>query len=242
MNKLSLIAIAGSLLLAACAGREPTNAELTTLLHRADASVTDANAPLDAAAVICLRSWSGDSALTKGLAAAANMDAAKGACRSRLDGWLADATRNPSKLDFAQVSTPAATRRAMDLLAARGGSNDTGASANEAPPTVVAPAAAKPAEADPDAGPAPDIDAVLVEADTVCQKAKELIHSGSKDGRLQRYADFCSGNLTDSRNQVAQLKLNADAAGIEQLARKMDKMVSTGRALARNVENKAAGH
>ena len=239
MKKFNLIVMACSLGLTACTGREPSNVELTTLLHDQGASATDANAPLDASAVMCLRSWSGDSELTKNLPAAANMDASKGKCRSRLDGWIADADRNPSKLDFAQVSTPAATRRAMTLLVARGGAD---ASVDAAQATVAPPAPASPPPVAVDAGPAPDIETVLAQAGEVCQKAKELMASGTQDGRLQRYADFCGNNLSQTRAKVDQVKLSGDSAQLEQLARSMDKMVSTGRALARNVENKAAGH
>ncbi|MEO5624034.1 MAG: hypothetical protein ABJB02_00420 [Dokdonella sp.] len=241
MNKFNLIVMACSVALAACAAREPSNAELTTLLHRQDASATAVDAPLDASAVMCLRSWSGDSELTKNLPAAANMDSSKGQCRSRLDGWLADAARNPTKLDFAQVSTPAATRRAMAMLVGRGGA-DASVDASQSTLATSVPAPTPPAVATEEQGPAPDIETVLTQAGEVCQKAKELMASGTKDGRLERYADFCGNNLSQTRTKVDQVKLSGDSAQLEQLARSMDKMVSTGRALARNVENKAAGH
>ncbi|HET7923523.1 MAG TPA: hypothetical protein VFL30_01430, partial [Rhodanobacteraceae bacterium] len=116
LGAVAVTALAGTL--AACHhAKTPTDAELTNLLRSPAAQPNDPAARIDPGAVDCLRAWSGDAELAKPLSPAAASDAAKKACRQRLDGWIADATRNPDKLAFEDVSKPPAVKRAMALLA-----------------------------------------------------------------------------------------------------------------------------
>ena len=157
MKSLAFVVAACALATSACSTRVPTDAELVTLLQRAGTPAGDANAPLDATAVQCLRSWSGDASLTKDLAPAVLADVSKARCRGTIDGWIADSKRNPGKLEFAQVSTPDVARRAMALLAAHQPAqteHKTAAATLTPAPTAHA--------AEP--GPAPEIEATLAHA------------------------------------------------------------------------------
>jgi len=200
--------------LAACSARVPTDAELATLLRRENAPATDPKAPLDAAAVQCLRSWSGDASLTADLPPTALAAATKGRCRSTIDGWIADSRRNPAKLDFAQVSTPAAVNRAMALLAERS------PEAVQAPATPAAPVAKAAPQPRPEPGPAPEIEATLAQAQDLCTRVKAFVMTNQSDVRLNRFAEYCSTTQPAmTRNRVDRMKASGDTAGIDRIAR-----------------------
>ena len=227
MNKFATLAAACAVALAACGTHEPTNEELTTLLHREGTPAGDANAALDAPAVMCLRTWSGDTTLTATLPPAVLADSAKGRCRARLDGWIADAARNPGKFEFDDVSKPDVVKRAMNLLDAR----------TDPKTLAVRKAAEEPrqhARVAADAGPPPDIDTALTAATTTCQKAKDITATNKQDMRLYRYAEFCDKNIADTRAQVTQLKLEGSTAKIEQIAKRVDHMTKAGDRLIGN--------
>ena len=119
-DRIALIALAAACIVGMTACNRthtPSDAQLTQLLRVERAPATDPQAPLDPAAVNCLRAWSGDVELTATLPAVTTGEAAKKMCRQRLDGWIADATRNPDKVKFEEVSAPPSVRRAVALLA-----------------------------------------------------------------------------------------------------------------------------
>lgn len=228
MKKFLLLTTACTL--AACAPHAPTDSELATLLRRENAPAGDPKAPLDTAAVQCLRAWSGDAALTKGLSAAATADITKGRCRSTIDGWLADGKRNPAKLVFDQVSTPASVRRAMALLAERGPAEPAVAAAPPvaAPPMAapMPPVAAKPriqrdvaASPEPEA-PAPEIESTLAQAGDLCTQVKAFVATNQSDVRLNRYAEYCTTQQPSiTRSNVDRMKASGDQAGVDRVAR-----------------------
>jgi hypothetical protein len=223
MKKMVILGAASLLGLAACGTRVPTNEQLTRLLHEDAAAVNDPQARLDALAVNCLRTWSGDAKLTQDLPPSALAAPAKGKCRSRIDGWIADAARNPDRLEFDDVSAPGAVQRAMALLETRDGGAQ--ATASPAPPVTEgrAPRLVKPATD----GPAPEIEATLAQANSACQKANEIVASRPRGGRLPRYAEFCQNFLSKARIDVDKAKVEADKEKIDQLARKISAMTAT---------------
>jgi hypothetical protein len=221
MNKMAILGAASLLTLAACGTRVPTNEQLTRLLHDDAASVSDPQAPLDAMAVMCLRTWTGDAKLTHDLPASALADSAKGKCRGRIDGWIADTVRNPDRLEFEDVSAPGAVQRAMALLETRGG--DAHVAAASPAKEGRAPRLVKPATD----GPAPEIEATLTQANSACQKANEIIASRPRGGRLPRYAEFCADFLSKARTDVDRAKVEGNQEKIEQLARKISAMTAT---------------
>jgi hypothetical protein len=227
MKRLAFLAAACVLGTSACSTHAPTDAELVTLLHREGA--VDANAPLDAGAVQCLRTWSGDASLTRDLAPAVLADAAKARCRGALDGWIADAKRNPAKFDFAQVSSPEVTRRAMALLAAHAPAGE----AAHAAAAATAPAATP--RTRPEPGPGPEIEAPLARASDLCEEAKSLTATDKSDVRLNRFVEYCaSAPAAATRASVDRMKAAGDNAGIDQTARRVASSNAVVEGLLRN--------
>lgn len=220
--------------LAACSSRVPTDTQLATLLRRENAPATDPKAPLDASAVQCLRTWSGDKALTKDLPAGVLSDVAKGRCRSTVDGWIADSKRNPDKLDFASVSTPAAVQRALALLSER--SPVAVPPAMTQAPATTAPTA-QPAAMRPhvEPGPAPEIEATLAQAKDLCQQVKDFVMTDKSDVRLNRYAEYCTTTQpTITRGNVDRMKASGDSAGVDRIARSTAHSNATVEAMLRS--------
>lgn len=223
MKRLAFLATACVLGTSACSTHAPTDAELVTLLHR-EGAAADAKAAPDAMAVHCLRSWSGDASLTKDQPPAMLNDAFKARCRGTIDKWIADATRNPAKFDFSQISTPEVTRRAMALLPV-----------SEAPGDVAQPAAAKPPVVRAEPGPAPEIGATLARADDLCQQAKDLTAMDKSDVRLVRFVEYCTNPaFAATRTSVDRMKVAGDTAGVEQAARRVAQSNSVVEGLIRN--------
>ena len=229
MNRPLLLAAACVLGLSACSTRELNDAQLTQLLRRDGAAATDANAPLDTAAVTCLRVWSGDVELASGLPTGAGGDDAKNKCRLRLDGWLADATRNPGKFAFKDVSAPPTVRRAVALLAAHVPAPPL-PSRSEPPAELTA---ARPPAPPPPSGQvaelgAPGLD--LSRAESLCQRAQVVAQTQPPDSSLRRFADYCGGKLGDLRGSM--LAYHAHNASAE----RMDALANDARNLANVAE------
>lgn len=194
MNKYVLVPLACTLALAACSQpRVPDDAQLTTLLQRPDVRASDRSS-IDALAVGCLRAWSGDAELAKGLSVLVAGEDGRKRCRARLDEWLADSTRNPAKFNFEEISAPAVAERAMDLLATRisavpkPGSDEIPAALRKPGPV------AKPRPADPnvDLGAA---GAELAEAEALCLQTAQAGGAPGANNALQRFSQYCGRSL-----------------------------------------------
>jgi hypothetical protein len=229
MNKLVLTAMACAIGASACTHlREPTDTQLATLLHSERAAADDANAPLDANAIDCLRGWSNDADLLKGLAMRFLSDDGKQECRGGLDKWLADAGRNPDKLAFADVSAPKTVRRAVDLLAAR----RMAAIANPSKqiPTAMAP---------PVAPLVPVVDpkvelgtsgTQLSEAETLCQQVQQAAAAPDASARLKSYSTFCANSLRQLRGSMEQAARNgASPAALDEMAASANNLSTAAR-------------
>ena len=110
MDRMGSVVLAAACIagLAGCdRAREVSDVQLTQLLRSERASAQDPRAPLDPAAVDCLRAWSGDAELAKTLQPAASGDAAKQSCKPKIDAWIADANRNPDKVPLRRRERPA---------------------------------------------------------------------------------------------------------------------------------------
>ncbi len=244
MKKILFVAIACAVGATACSGkREPTDAQLGTLLRAERAAVAGTTPPVDALAVECLRAWSDDKELLKNLPMRSAGESGRKSCRARLDGWIADAQRNPDKLTFEEVSAPAAVRRAMSLL------DDVAtapkATAERAPPEK-APADWQPApiagtpETAPDGmqAPDPEVDlgahgATLAKAESACQQVIELTRTPNVNPRVGIFANYCSGTLGRLRRSMENYARKGDSDSIEKAATEAQAMLdSAHRALA----------
>lgn len=201
MKNLCLLAIACTVATTACTSsqRLPTDAQLTQLLRNERAAADDARAPIDRAALDCLRAWSGDGELRKGLSPALVDDAGRKDCRTRVDGFIADSTRNSAQLTFEQVSTPAAVKRAVELAR------------EHAPPPVAmttTPRAAPPPATAPIQPPAqPKVDlgqynADLDDAETQCRKVQEAAARPDAGKRIKGFSAFCGTSLARLRGTM----------------------------------------
>lgn len=194
MNKHVLVPLGCTLALAACSQpRVPDDAQLATLLQRPDAGASD-RSRIDAQAVGCLRAWSGDAELARGLSVLVAGEDGRKRCRARLDEWLADSERNPAQFTFDDVSTAEVARRAMDLLATptpatpKPGTNEVPAALRKPGPV------AKPRPADPNV----DLGAAgveLAEAETLCLQAAQAASASGANTSLQRFAQYCGRSL-----------------------------------------------
>jgi hypothetical protein len=236
-SRIAAVALgAAGLGLAACHGSgTPTDTQLTQLLHSERATPSDPKAPLDAAAVNCLRAWSGDIELSASLPPSASGDAVKQACKTRVDGWIADAGRNPDKLAFDDVSKPPAVKRAMALLAEHQPLNAMAPkvpSANEPPPMAMMPGAAQPT-APAATGPVDMTEAIAAvdELDGLCQKAKQAAATDATQP-IARYASYCDKRIEQMRQRIAMLQQRGNPQQARMMTDNVKRTLEVGRKLA----------
>ncbi|HEX5123108.1 MAG TPA: hypothetical protein VFV97_07660, partial [Rhodanobacteraceae bacterium] len=223
--------------LAAChRAAAPTDAQLTNLLRVPSAQPNDPRAPLDTVSVDCLRAWSGDADLAKGLSTAMGSDTIKKTCKQRVDGWIADASRNPDKLTFADVSAPPTVRQAMALLQQHRSVAAAMPSKGDQPPPMMmrqgatngAPAPTLPK------GPVDMSSAAkeLTELDGLCQQAKDAAASNSTSP-MARYAPMCDRRIAQLRERVMQLQANGGTTReAELVSDNVHRMLTFGRKLS----------
>jgi hypothetical protein len=246
-DRIGMFVLAGACIagLAACHGtRELSDVQLTQLLRTERASATDPRAPLDAGAVDCLKAWSGDANLTGGLQPASSSEAAKTACKQRIDGWIADASRNPDKVRFDELSAPPSVRRAEALLI------DHRAvaampSANDRPPAALMPA--KPVAMPP---PNPtgtvgaidvaDATAAVDELDSLCQQAKQAAASGDSAQPLARYANYCDKRVQQMRQRITAAANSGNERQVKAVTENAQRVLAVGRQLATGKQGNAA--
>jgi hypothetical protein len=232
MDRIAIAALAAACVagMAACSGSHTlSDVQLTRLLHVERVAATDPNAPLDAPAVDCLRAWSGDVELSGALAAAATTEDAKKACRQRIDGWIADATRNPDKVRFEDASSPPSVRRAVALLAERRQAIAPRLpSATDRPPqALVSNAPAEPAST----GPA-DLTAAVTavnELDDLCQKAKQANASGNTTQPIARYASYCDKRIEQLRTRISMIQQSGDTRQAQMITQNVQRTLEVGR-------------
>jgi hypothetical protein len=236
MKKFACAATASAFALFGCTHRELTDAQLVTLLHAANTEATDPNARLDTGALTCLRAWSGDAELVKGLAPGLVSDDGKRSCRGKLDNWIADATRNPDKLAFDDFVAPAAVRRAMALQTARSAASDS----HEPPAAMMKklerpPAILGPTTSTVDLG---DTGVILAQAEDTCREVQKTIAAGNKDARLKRFGDYCAATLIRMRSSMEGFAKRGDSTQMKTLEVSARGMNDTGRKLLMEASSK----
>jgi hypothetical protein len=217
---LAAFTAAGVTALAACHGSAIADEKLTLLLHAERAPATDPKAPLDAMAIDCMRTWSNDIELTANLPPVYTGDTAKANCRKKLDTFLNDATRNPDKVAFDDVTRTVNVRRAMALLAEHRGAAVRPPTADDRPPRMAAPrntAATPPVPGTPSVGGNVDLgtaSANVDKIDTLCQEIKKRAALADPKTPMARYAGFCDRRVESLRQRITALQQN----GTEQQA------------------------
>ena len=233
MNRLILAAVAGLLLLAGCAGpRELDDAQLVQLLRSDNARPDDATAPLDRPAVECMRAWSGDAELMRGLSVRYAGEDGKKSCRTQLEIRIQDEVRNPHNARFEDLTNPATVRRAMALLDARKAAAVQPAAAPAMPSAhpPAAPGGFKDQLATPD--PSVDLGAAgarLQEAEALCL---EVRGQAATRPDLKRFADFCGGSLRRLRTTLQEsARRGAAPDKLAEIANSADNVARTAREL-----------
>lgn len=230
---LAVAALAAGTLAACHHAKAPSDAQLTSLLRVERAQPNDPAAPIDPAAVDCLRAWSGDADLAKPLPAAAMADAFKKGCRQRIDGWIGDATRNPGKLAFDDVSAPASVRQAIALLQQHRATAALPARSDQPPAMMMRQNPTAPVPTLPK-GPVDVSSATagLHELDGLCKQAKDAAAAGS-NAPIARYAPMCEGRIAQLRERVNQLATNGGTSReAEMVNDNVHRMLVFGRQLA----------
>lgn len=230
MNKFLLVAITCVLGATACSRlREPTDPQLGNLLRSERAAPADANAPLDGLAIECLRAWSGDADLLRNLPMRSAGEDGRKTCRAKLDGWIADAGRNPDNFTFADISAPGVVRRAMELQAARSAAAMANAGARRPPAT---PPDTLPAQAVPAPDPSVDLGvagAALQEAETLCQQANQKAATPGANQRLVRFAAYCTTSMGKLRGRMQQFAKHGNKPALEALGQEASNSAQTAR-------------
>jgi len=220
--------------LAACHhGTAPTDAQMTQLLRSPTAAPSDPRAPIDPFAVDCLRAWSGDAELTGTLSTSATSDNVKKACRARLEGWIADAARNPEKLTFDDISAPPAVRQAIALMQQHRATAALPAKTDAPPPGMMRPAPTPPVRPLPK-GPVDVSSAAagLTELDGLCKQAKDAAAAGN-NAPIARYAPMCERRINMMRQRVNQLQIQGGTTReAEMINDNVHRMLVFGRQLA----------
>lgn len=227
MNRFFPVAVACVAGISACTNlREPTDAQLTTFLRNEHSPVARVNASLDSSAIDCLRAWSGDAELLKGLSVRFAGEDGKKACRTTLDGWIANSARNPDKFSFAEMSTPDTVRHAIAL---QGASAVAAISESSAiPPSLMRPQAPPAPMRQPDASVDLGVAGTkLKEAETLCVQAQQAAAAPDANKRLKSFSTFCSSNLSRLRTTLEQ------SARSGQTSAKLDELATS----ATNVAN-----
>jgi hypothetical protein len=239
LSRIAVAALgAAGLGLAACHGSStPSDTQLTQLLHSERATPSDPKAPLDAAAVNCLRAWSGDAELNASLPPSASGETVKQSCKTRLSGWIADAGRNPDKLTFEDVSKPPAVKRAMALLAEHSpiaAMAPKVPGANEPPPAAMMPGAGMQPQAPAASGPVDMTEAIAAvdELDGLCQKAKQQAATGDPAQPLARYASYCDKRIEQMRQRISMLQQRGNPQQAKMMTENAKRTLEVGRRLA----------
>lgn len=247
-DRLGLIVLAAGCIagLAACSKtRELSDIQLTQLLRTERAAATNPRAPLDAGAIDCLKAWSGDAALAGGLPPASTSEAAKTACKQRIDGWIADAGRNPDKVRFDELSAPPSVRRAEALLIDHR-SVAAMPSGNDRPPTALMPA--KPVATPPPPNPngavgaidIADATAAVNELDSLCQQAKQQAATGDSAQPLARYAAYCDKRVEQLRSRITAAANSGNERQVKVVTENAQRVLAVGRQLASGKQGNAA--
>lgn len=212
MNKLGLSALICVLCAtAACSRlREPTDAQLGTLLASDHANPAEVNAPLDTNAIECMRSWSGDTELLKGLPMRVAGEDGQKSCRGKLDGLLGSAARNPDKFSFQDVTAPKVVRRAIELQNARRQAALADPSRRQVPPGLMTSNSPAPAAF---GTPDPNVNlgvagSELEEAERLCVQAQQAAAEPDANPRVKSYAAYCVSTLRKLRSTMEQAARN----------------------------------
>lgn len=230
MKKIYLTVLCCALGIVACAKREPTDAQLIALLHTERASPTGATERLDAGALTCLRAWSGDLELSAALPTGVSSEDGKKTCRGRLDGWIADAARNPDKFRFEDVSAPPVVRRALALQKSQQMATLNDPASHQIPAALTKPAPQPAALAVPD--PTVDLGTAgvsLQEAETLCQQVQQKVAGGGANQSLTRFGAFCAGNLRKLRTTMESVAKSGHTAKLDTFAASATNMANNAR-------------
>jgi hypothetical protein len=230
MNKLVFAAAICTVGLGACSQlREPTDQQLVSLLRVDASAATGGSTLLNGEAIDCLRALSGDKELVKGLSIrVAAEDGVKG-CRTRLEGMVADTTRNPAKLRLTDFSAPQTVRRVMALQVSH---MNTQAETQPAPaPTAVLASASTP-PAPPAAPPANDVDlgaagVKLKEAEDLCGQAKEAAAKPDAATNLKNFGLSCAANL-DMIRAYMQRVARGKSGRLDNLTSSVENIIKVG--------------
>lgn len=224
MKKLALTAIACAIGTVACSHvRELNDTQLAALLRSERAQAADANALLDSKAIECLRAWSGDATLAKGLPPMLADEPGKKACRVQLDAWIAQPARNPDKFAFQDISAPKTVQQAIALQAARHAAFMANSASHQIPAALTARPAAvpqgpRPADPTVDLGPAGN---ELKEAESLCEQVQPVAAADADaNSGIKRFAAYCTGNLRQLRGSMEQAARNGqDSSRLDAIAK-----------------------
>ncbi|MEP7043358.1 MAG: hypothetical protein ABI843_09855 [Dokdonella sp.] len=236
MKKFFLVAMACALGTTACSHREPNDVQLSALLRSDHADPSDPTPPLDTPSVICLRAWSGEVGLLTGLAVGVASDEGKKACRAKFDGRIADASHNPDKFTFDEVSAPKVVQRAMNLAVSRRLAAVNSSSSRPPPAAIFKPTASPhpgaPAAA-PAIGPAVEMGTAgvtLSESEQMCEQLQQKAATSTDPG-VKNYGAYCASSLKRTRDAMEAAAAHGDSAKLDAYAKTLSRYASVARGM-----------
>ena len=235
MKKVFLVTALCGLGLAACSQlRVPDDTQLANLLQGERAKAGDDEAMLDQRAIECLRAWSGDAELLKGLPMRFAGEDGKQSCRTTLDTRITDAERNPDKFAFEDITAPKVVRRALELQEARRLASQQSRPAARPAPAIVQ------RSAQPERGlatPNPNVDLGLAgvrlqEAEALCLQTQQAAAEPGAHSDLKRFAKYCMGSLRKLRTTLeTSAQRGRTQEQLEKLADSADNVANVARSV-----------
>ncbi|MGA9421643.1 MAG: hypothetical protein WBW61_04720 [Rhodanobacteraceae bacterium] len=203
------------------------------------AAVLGGGQDIAADTVDCLRAWSGDPTLTKGLPADQLAGPRKQDCRRTVESWLTVGQRNPHKLSFDDLADPKVVTRVVAIeQQQRSAAEERGramAAEKKRMAEAAASAARKRATTARIAELRKEFDSTLADLRAECAHAEDAVkHKRRVPDNLGKQIDACSTKADAQQQQWAEAVSRNDLTAATQLLKAAHESVTGAKSLATN--------
>ncbi|MGA8277595.1 MAG: hypothetical protein WB784_05305 [Rhodanobacteraceae bacterium] len=203
------------------------------------AAVLGGGQDIAADTVDCLRAWSGDPALAKGLPADKLADPRKQDCRRTVESWLTVGQRNPHKLSFDDLADPKVVTRVVAIEQQQRSVAEERARTMAAEKKRIAEAAAAAARKHATAARIAELhtefESTLADLRAECMRAEDGVkHKRRVPDNLRKQIDACSTKADAQQQQWAEAVSRNDLTTATQLLKAAHESVTGAKSLAAN--------